>query len=146
MKNFTYFIKLNNKYDDIFDILTERLTELENQNKKEEIQNLENENNKLQAQKEILKEGYNGIDLFSGEEIISIVFTCDNDEYQDSFICKNTDIFKDIEEKFYNEREPHLKETEATNIFKVNDKIIDKSKSLKDNNIGDSSTIFCFTK
>ena len=142
MKNFTYFIKLNNEYDGIFDLLSERLTELENQNKKEEIKNLEKENSILQDEKEQLKSGYNGIELNSGEEIISIVFTSEDDGFQDSFICKNTDIFTDIEDKFYTERQPHLKDSK--NIFKVNDKIIDKSKTMKENNIGDSSTIIYF--
>ena len=96
MKNFTYFIKLNNEYDGIFDLLSERLTILESQNKKDEIEYLENENRKLQKEKDELKSGYNGIELNSGEELISIVFTNEDDEYQESFFCKNTDNFKDI--------------------------------------------------
>ena len=144
MKNFTYFIKLNNDYGGIFDLLSERLTILENQNKKQEIENLENENNRLQAQKDNLKSEYNGIELNSGEELISIVFTSEDDGFQDCFICKNTDKFKDIEEKFYTERQPHLKD--STNIFKINGKVIDKSKTMKENSIGDSSTIICFAE
>ena len=141
MKNFTYFIKLNNEYDGIFDLLSERLTILESQNKKDEIEYLENENRKLQKEKDELKSGYNGIELNSGEELISIVFTNEDDEYQESFFCKNTDNFKDIEVKFY-EKRADLKDLSI--IFKINDKIIDKSKTLKENNIGDSSTIICF--
>ena len=144
MKNFTYFIKLNNEYDGIFDLLSERLTILESQNKKDEIEYLENENRKLQKEKDELKSGYNGIELNSGEELISIVFTSEDDGFQDCFICKNTDKFKDIEEKFYNDRQPYLKE--STNIFKVNGKVIDKSKTMKENSIGDSSTIICFAE
>ena len=136
MKNFTYFIKLNNEYDDIFDLLSERLTILENQNKKQEIENCI-----LQEEKDNLKSEYNGIELNSGEELISIVFTNEDDEYQECFFCKNTDNFKDIEVKFY-EKRADLKDLSI--IFKINDKIIDKSKTLKENNIGDSSTIICF--
>ena len=141
MKNFTYFIKLNNEYDGIFDLLSERLTILESQNKKDEIEYLENENRKSQKEKDELKSGYNGIELNSGEELISIVFTNEDDEYQECFFCKNTDNFKDIEIKFY-EKRADLKDLSI--IFKINDKIIDKSKTLKENNIGDSSTIICF--
>ena len=140
MKNFTYFIKLNNEYDGIFDILTERLTELENQNRKEEIAYLEKENKILEDEKDKLKTGYNGIELNSGEELISVIFTNGDDEYQYCFLCKNTDNFKSIEEKFY-KKKPEFEKNESTNVFKINDKIIDKSKKLNENNIGDSSII-----
>ena len=146
MKNFTYFIKLDNQYDGIFDLLSERLNILENQNKKDEIEYLENENRKLEKEKEELKSAYNGIELNSGEELISVLFTNNDDEYQESFICKNTDNFKDIEEKFYKKREDLEDLRDLSIIFKVNDKIIDKSKTLKENNIGDSSIIICFQK
>ena len=56
-----------------------------------------------------------------------------------SFICKKTDIFSSLEIKLF-EKEPSLK-NKKLNYF-VDDKRIDISKTIEQNNIADSSIIF----
>ena len=79
------------------------------------------------------------IKLLRGEKIISVIFTTINNEFFYSIICKNTDIFVNIELEFY-KKYPVYREFQ--NDFMVNNKIVQKYKTLDENNIYNSSIIF----
>ena len=119
-------------------LLSNKLIELENEDNNK-IANLEKENQELQKEKKDIKSRYK-VELNPGEKLISVVFTNEKEEYQHSFICKNTDKFEDVESKFY-ENHAELEENKLNNVFKVGKSIIDKSKTLNQLNIVDSSTI-----
>ena len=76
--------------------------------------------------------------LLEGERMMSIIICSINQEIHTSFICKNTDLFVNIELKLY-EKYPKYKESE--NYFIVNGIKINKYKSLEENNIKDSDII-----
>ena len=119
-------------------LLSNKLIELKNDDKIK-IENLERENQKLQKEKEDLLSRYKFY-LNPEEKLISVVFTNKNDDFQHSFICKNTDKFVDVEAKFY-DKEPALEGNKSNNVFIVGNSKIDKSKNLNQLNIIDSSTI-----
>ena len=75
------------------------------------------------------------IELFSGEELFSIIFKNIEKNILYSIICKNTDIFVKIESMLY-EKYPNLKESE--NTFTINGVKINKYKNLKENGIQDN--------
>ena len=77
-------------------------------------------------------------ELLKGEEMLSVIFSTVSQQFNYSIICKNTDIFITIEEKLYKEY-PDCANSE--NYFMVNGNIINRFKSLKDNNIHNSDII-----
>ena len=77
------------------------------------------------------------------EKIISIIFTSLDQNIICPFICKNTDIFKFIENKFY---ENYLEYKGLDNIFISNGRKIDKNKSLDENKIKNNDIITIFNK
>ena len=75
------------------------------------------------------------------EKIISIIFTSYDENIMSSFICKNTDAFKFIENKFY---EKYSEYKGLNNYFISNGRKIDKNKSLDENKIKNNDIITIF--
>ena len=77
-------------------------------------------------------------ELSKNEKIISIIFTCYDEELLCSMICKNTEQFSKIERLFY-DKYPEYKE--CYNFYNNYGNIIDRIKTLKENKIEDNSII-----
>jgi len=141
------------------------INDLKNENKKLSINN-----NQLNIEKNNIKEKLNEIMFESNEQInkkekmikqyelkisqfhfkfsptekiISIIFTSYDENIMSSFICKNTDAFKFIENKFY---EKHSEYKGLNNNFISNGRKIDKNKSLDENKIKNNDIITIFNK
>ena len=69
---------------------------------------------------------------------MSIIVTTIDEKIQKSMICKNTDVFCDIEKKFYKDNGEYFGNG---NYFTLNGKKIDETKSLESNNIKDNDII-----
>ena len=118
--------------------------------KLEKIEKYSNNNNNLIEIIELMKElkqkdneikeikARYPFELLKGEEMLSVIFSTVSQQFNYSIICKNTDIFITIEEKLYKEY-PDCANSE--NYFMVNGNIINRFKSLKDNNIHNSDII-----
>ena len=75
------------------------------------------------------------------EKIISIIFTSFDENIISSFICKNTEVFNLIENKFY---EKYSQYRGLNNNFISNGRKIDKNKSLDENKIKNDDIITIF--
>ena len=82
------------------------------------------------------------INLLPGEKLMSVIIGSNNQEVHTSVICKNTDLFVNVELKVY-EQYPKYKETE--NFFTVNGIKINKYKTLDENKIKDNDIILLNT-
>ena len=91
----------------------------------EEINNLKKENQNLR----------NALD-----DSISIIFHVREEDNLCSIICNKKDSFKTVESKLYR-KHPELEESKAENIFYLRNIQIDRTKTLEENNIRDSSLI-----
>jgi len=105
-------------------------------------------NEKINQKEKIIKQYELKISQFPfeflpGEKIISIIFTSYDQNIICSFICKNTDIFKFIENKFY---EKYSEYKSLENNFISNGRKIDKNKSLDENKIKNNDIITIFNK
>ena len=78
------------------------------------------------------------IEIKLGEKMMSVIFISIDQNIYYSTICKNTDIFSNIEEKFY-DKYPEYKN--ATSEFFVNGNKIDRLKNIDDNKIKNSDII-----
>ena len=76
--------------------------------------------------------------LSQGEKLMSIIFTNTRQSFYYSAICKNTDIFCNIEAQLYKEF-PEYSETE--NYFTINGMRIKKTKTLDENKIKNNNII-----
>jgi len=160
--------ELNKRIKELEESLKEKdiiINNLENENKKLSIKN-----NQLNTEKKNINEKLNKIMLESneqinkkekiikqyeleisqfpfkfspGEKIISIIFTSYDENIMSSFTCKNTDIFKFIENKFY---EKYSEYKDLDNNFISNGRKIDKNKSLDENKIKNNDIITIFNK
>ena len=74
----------------------------------------------------------------SREKIMTVIFVSEDQKVHYALICKNTDKFKDIEEKLYKVYPDYSK---TNNYFKANNLTITKSKDLDDNKIKNSDII-----
>jgi len=74
---------------------------------------------------------------------MSIIFISSNKNIISSFICKNTDIFKFLEDKFY---ENYSEYKGLDNIFIINGRKIDRNKALDENKIKNNDIITIFNK
>ena len=85
---------------------------------------------------------YMPLKLNHGENLMTVIFISDDQKVHYSFICKNTDKFKDLESKLY-EKYPEYSKTE--NYFLSNGRTIIKSKDLDFNKIKNSDiiTLYC---
>ena len=78
-----------------------------------------------------------------GEKIMTIIFISSDQNIISSFICKNTDIFNFIENKFY---EKYSEYKGLNNIFFSNGRKINKNESLDENKIKNNDIITIFNK
>ena len=127
-------------------ILKEKINQFENL-----LNNTANSNELLKAvlkkDKEIdelkLKLSRFPFELAQGEKLISIIFASTDKNVLYSIICKNTDIFGNIELQLY---EAHPKYSESVNIFTLNGNKINRSKNLDENKIKNHDTIILTAK
>ena len=135
----------NNNNNRLERLLKEEKSENEELNKK--IDNLENLLNiqidkNAQLTKKIkeleAKLARYPFELLEGEKIMSVIFYSVDLNINTSLICKNTDLFINLEIKFYEEF-PNAKR--KNNYFAVKGNVIDRYKSLKDNNIQNNDII-----
>ena len=127
-------------------ILKEKINQFENL-----LNNTANSNELLKAvlkkDKEIdelkLKLSRFPFELAQGEKLISIIFASTDENVLYSIICKNTDIFGNIELQLY---EAHPKYSESVNIFTLNGNKINRSKNLDENKIKNHDTIILTSK
>ena len=110
---------------------------LSNQNKLNEIIN----KNKLLIEELKSKIGRYPFELLPGEKIISIIFNSTQQDINYSIICKNTDIFSNIEVKLYQEY-PKYKENQK--VFMVNGNMVNRDKNLEENKIKNSDVILLY--
>ena len=114
---------------------------------KDKIKKLEE---KIKALNDSLNDNLNKIDelkaklsrfpfeLKEGEKIMSIIITSPDKKIIKSIICKNTDVFNDLEKKLYqNDDEVFEKGKQLI----INEKNIDKNESLESNKINDNDII-----
>jgi len=150
--------------------LEKRIKELENllEEKDNIIYNLENKNKQLNIEYNKINEKLNKMsskskeqirkkekiikeyelkisqfpfDFSPGEKIMTIIFISSDENIIFSLICKNTDIFKFIENKFY---EKYSEYKGLDNIFISNGRKINKDKSLYENKIKNNDIITFF--
>ena len=105
-----------------------------------EIQNKDKELLKLYKENDDLKKKLSRFpfELGENEKMIILIFQSNEDQISHHIICKNTDIFSEIEMKLKN-KFPNLKEEE--NYYLHNGRKINKNYNLQDNNIRDGDTI-----
>ena len=77
-------------------------------------------------------------ELLKGEKLMSVIFTPLEENVFSTIICKNTELFADLEKKFY---EIYPEYHEGNNIFINNGKQIIRHKTLEENNIRKSDII-----
>ena len=126
-------------------LLKEEKSENDELNKKiSELENILNEqiNKNSQLTKKVkeleAKLSRYPFELLEGEKIISVIFYSVSFKIHTSLICKNTDLFVNVEIKLYEEY-PNARRN--NNYFTVNGRRIDKYKSLKENNIKENDVI-----
>ena len=105
-----------------------------------EIQNKDKELLKLYKENADLKKKLSRFpfELEENEKMIILIFQSNEEQFSHHIICKNTDIFSEIEMKLKN-KYPFLKEEE--NYYLHKGRKINKDYNLQDNNIGDGDTI-----
>ena len=82
-------------------------------------------------------------EISSGEKIISIVFISFDENIVFPILCKNTDIFSFVENKFY---EKYSEYKNLDNYFILNGKRINENISLDENKIKNNDIITIFNK
>ena len=128
-RSFLSFINPRNEYEDIIKTLVDRLEKYENEDRSDKIIYLENENKSLK----------NDI-----KELFSVIIKTGNDEHAESFICKKSDLFKTIEEQFY---DLHSEYRDKPNIhFKIGKNEIIREKTLEQNKIRKNAKILLLEK
>ena len=123
--------------------LNEIIQQLNNKAKNENYLNEKKNKESLISEQELklFKEKiYNyPLELYNKDKIIiSLIFTTFDGNINYSIICKCTDIFSELEEKFYKKFPEYY---DSNNNFYVKGVLIDKFKSLNDNNIHESDII-----
>ena len=79
------------------------------------------------------------LELNEGEKLMTINFSTIDRRIQNySIICKNTDIFNNIEKRLYEDYEEYY---DTENYFTINGKKINKCKNLEENNIHNNDAI-----
>ena len=129
-------------------LLIKRNKQLEN-----EINKYQNINNLGQSQEQKMIKLYNTIEelqleisrfpfsLKEGEKMICLNFDSNDQKIRDSIICKNTDIFSEVEIRLYKLYPIY---SEKALIFLKDGKKINRNKTLDENNIHDHDKIICF--
>ena len=116
----------------------------------QQLENLINTNNnqdlinellkKLELKEKEIQEIKSNYHLSRGEKIISIIFSPMDQQFIQSFVCKNTDKFEKLEQLLYKEIPDYFK-NEVQYFFVVNGLRIDRYKTLDENGIRNSSVI-----
>ena len=129
---------LNIKLKETEEILNNCQKENQNLNKKKkELEILIQKNNsKIEHLKKIISEKNNKLSEY--ENLMTINISTFDEGINFSFICKNTDKFKKIEEAFYNNYPEYIK---IRSIFTIKQREIDVNKSIEDNNIRNNDII-----
>ena len=78
------------------------------------------------------------MELSQGEKLISVIFTSSDQNMYYSVICKNTQKFNELEQKLYKNYPEY---SESNNYFVINGNIVNKDKSLDENNIRNNEII-----
>ena len=76
-------------------------------------------------------------EILKGEKLMSIIVISSDKKIHRAIICKNTELFCDLERKIYQKND----KIDIGNYFTLNGKKIDETKSLDDNNIKDNDII-----
>ena len=132
--------------------LIEKINQLNDLLKNDSKNNISEENSndllQLLAQKEKiieelrLKLSKSSLELSGREKLISIIFTSTDKKFLHSVICKNTDIFYNLELKLYQKYKEYSK---LENYFTINERKINKTKNLEFNKIKDNDIIILNT-
>ena len=125
----------NNKLDELetkYNLLVEHV-------KKMKISPNLNSNNTMELVKELKSNTHN--EILAGEKLISVIFQSEKEDVLCSIICKDTDVFVNVECSLYN-KYPKFLETEQ--YFLVKGKKVNKYKTLKENGIKDSDIILLY--
>jgi len=77
-------------------------------------------------------------EILKGEKLMSIIVISSDKKLHRTIICKNTELFCDLEKKIYQKNDKYI---DIGNYFTLNGKKIDETKSLDDNNIKDNDII-----
>ena len=149
--NNNYYKSLEKEYNKLvidFNNLQNEYNESKNSNKnktEEETKDNEKENNEkiIKQLNEKIKElneinSRYPIKLLKDEKLISVIFTSTDQKIHYSVICKNTDVFINIEKLLYEEY-PEYKN--KSNFFVANGKTLNKNLTLKENQISNSDVI-----
>ena len=138
---------LENKEKDLV-VKNMKISELNT--KIQQLENLINTNNnqdlinellkKLELKEKEIQEIKSNYHLSRGEKIISIIFSPMDQQFIQSFVCKNTDKFEKLEQLLYKEIPDYFK-NEVQYFFVVNGLRIDRYKTLDENGIRNSSVI-----
>ena len=98
--------------------------------------NSSNEKTTKDGNEEKLNESKNDFNLKNLKEYETI--KTNDDEHIESFVCKSSDTFKSLENKFY---ELHSDYKDKQYIFMIGRNVIDKEKTLEENKIGKNAKI-----
>ena len=128
-----------NKQNQNVEMLNKKLNLFDKKNNNFENEVLELVKDLREKEKEIknLKSSL-PFEIKQGEKLMSIIFVSVDQKIHHSFICKNTDIFINLEKSLY---DIYPKFGECENYFLLNGNKINKYKSLESNNIKDSDII-----
>ena len=77
--------------------------------------------------------------LNDGDKLMSLIFTSADQVIHHSVICKNNEVFSNVENRLYDDGFPEYKESE--NFFTFNGLKINKNKTVEENNIKNSDVI-----
>jgi len=121
-----------------------KILEKINNSQNEEINLLKSQNeNQITEIKELKLESENPYKLKKNEKLLTIIFDSLDQKIHHSLICKNTQIFSLVEIELY-KFFPVYKDTR--NIFSLNEKVIDRNKTIEENNIKFSDHISFYKK
>ena len=128
-------IKINNFIEKSQEQGKDQVKKLENKIK--ELNDLLNDNiNKANELKAKLSRF--PFELEEGEKMITIIITSPDKKIIKSIICKNTDVFNDLEKKIY---QNDVEVFKKGNQFTINESSIDKNESLESNKINNNDII-----
>ena len=142
-KTFLSFIKPKNDYEHIISNIVNRLEKLEFEGYEGQKKYLLTENESLKRDIINIEKNY-PLKLNEGEELLSIFFKIEEEKKYYSLICKNTETFKTIKNRFYEKNPKYIDEK---NYFIIKGKeILDESKTIEELGIKSNSPIRLKTK
>ena len=140
-------VDLNNKIKNLEELLKNKTNEFNKVISKtivsnhKELYEIINKNN-IEIENLKAKLARYPFELLPGEKMMSIIFCSINQEIHYSIICKNTDLFVNVELKLY-EYYPNYRDD--SNYFTANGDRINKYKNLDENKIKNSEVILLNT-